>query len=477
MTIQQSNDVAGGEPAAAGSDRVLTIPTPGLGNSTFVLEVERVAIVIDPQRDIDRFLREVDSLGAEVRWVLETHIHNDYVSGGRHISEATGAELVLPAASGAAFRHTPAFHGEEMAEGPVRIRPIHTPGHTPEHMSYLVLVDDEPVALFSGGSLLNGGAGRSDLLGQARAKQLARLQFQSIVRLSQLPDALAVYPTHGGGSYCSAQPTGTGATTIGVEKRINPALLALDGERFARSQLETLEPYPTYFANMGLINVEGSTGPLDTSVPVLDPDQAVDTLFDAVFVDARPHSDYSAGHIPCSIGIELRIDFASWVGWLVPFNEPIVLILNPDQDWEDAIVQMGRIGYDNVVGILPGLEQWNDLEYAMEEHEIASILDFATGDALGHSDRILDVRSRTEWDAGHIPGSVHQPVHELLAGLPSALDTSGQVWIICETGFRAHMAAGLLERMGVESRVVAPGGVGDIMRFWTSTGPGAPALS
>ncbi|MCC7106423.1 MAG: MBL fold metallo-hydrolase, partial [Chloroflexi bacterium] len=192
------------------------IRTPGLGDATYILSHAGVGVVVDPRRDIDRFLAVAREMQLQVRYVLETHVHNDYLSGGRELAGETGATLVLPAGAGVAFEHLPAFHQEELGGGAgLTIRPIHTPGHTPEHVSYLVLIDGQPVALFSGGSLLVGAAGRSDLLGQPRARQLAVLQYGSVQRLAALPDEVGLYPTHGEGSFCAASGAGRSVSTIG----------------------------------------------------------------------------------------------------------------------------------------------------------------------------------------------------------------------------------------------------------------------
>ena len=198
---------------------VKTIRTPGLGDTTYLLSHNGQSVVVDPQRDVDRFLEAASADGVRIRYVLETHVHNDYVSGGRELARRAQAELVLPAGAGVAFEHTPAFHLEDLGDDGLVVRPIHTPGHTPEHVSYLVLIDGQPAALFSGGSLLVGSAGRPDLLGTERAHQFAIAQFRSMQRLASLPDELDLYPTHGEGSFCSASSAGRTTSTIGMEKR------------------------------------------------------------------------------------------------------------------------------------------------------------------------------------------------------------------------------------------------------------------
>ena len=306
---------------------ITTFVTPGLGDSTYLFEHDGVGILVDPQRDIDRFVEA--AAGLDTRFVLETHLHNDYVSGGRFVAAATGAELVLPASSGAAFDHRAAFHMEDLDGGSFTVRPIHTPGHTPEHVSYLVLVDGEAVALFSGGSLLVGSAGRSDLLGMARAESLAKLQYGSVSRLSQLPDHVGLYPTHGAGSFCTSSVAETAASTIGNEKRSNPVLAHPTAASFVQEALTGLQPYPDYYAHMGPINLAGPDPMPAVSAPLI----AVDDIPDgAHIVDIRPQADYAAGHLPGSYGLEFEDQMGVWAGWLVPFNDPIVLVANTNQD-------------------------------------------------------------------------------------------------------------------------------------------------
>jgi hydroxyacylglutathione hydrolase len=224
---------------------IQTLRTPGLGDATYVLTHQDLAIVVDPQRDIERFWDAAREAGADDRFVLETHVHNDYVSGGRTLAGETGTQLVLPAGAGAAFQHVPAFHLEDVpADAGLVIRPVHTPGHTPEHVSYLVLLDGQPAALFSGGSLLVGSAGRTDLLGAPRARQLARLQYGSVHRLAQLPDDVGLFPTHGEGSFCTTSGAGRTSSSIGQENHSNPVLAHRDAEAFADAQLANLRTWP-----------------------------------------------------------------------------------------------------------------------------------------------------------------------------------------------------------------------------------------
>ncbi|MEA3511236.1 MAG: MBL fold metallo-hydrolase [Actinomycetota bacterium] len=432
---------------------VTIIPTPGLGDSTYVFEHDGVGLIVDPQRDIDRFVQAAAHL--DTRFVLETHLHNDYVSGGRAIAATTGAELVIPASAGVAFRHRPAFHHEELDGGAFTVRPIHTPGHTPEHVSYLVLVDDEAVALFSGGSLLVGSAGRTDLLGVDRADQFARLQYGSVTRLAALPERVPLYPTHGAGSFCTASIAETTTSSIGTERRSNPVLGHSSEDSFVVAALADLQPYPDYYASMGPINLAGPEPIPRVQIQSLSVDEIPDGAF---VVDIRPHAEYAAGHLPGSYGLELEDQMGVWTGWLVPFNESIVLVAGADPDVESAVTQLARIGYDNVVGVVDDLGSHADLR----TYNLAPIADFLLELQIG-SPQILDVRAPGEWAAGSIPGSIHRYVPDLRDGLPDDLDVEQPVWIICGGGYRSEMAVHYLEAGGFRPTVVVGGGVADVL--------------
>ena len=432
---------------------VTTFITPGLGDSTYLLEHEGVGMLVDPQRDIDRFVDAASDL--DIRFILETHLHNDYVSGGLSAAHATGAELVLPASSGAAFDHLPAFHLEDLDSGSFTVRPIHTPGHTPEHVSYLVLVDGEPVALFSGGSLLVGSAGRSDLLGMNRAESLAKLQYRSVTRLGGLPDNVALYPTHGAGSFCTSSVAETASSTIGRENRSNPVLAHPTAASFVAQALTGLQPYPDYYAHMGPINLAGPEPMPSPSAPLIAVDEIPGS---AHVVDIRPQADYAAGHLPGSYGLELEDQMGVWAGWLIPFDEPIVLVANADQDIAEAAVQLARIGYDHVVGAVSDLGERDQLD----SYRLASIADLKNELRMGFP-QILDVRAPVDWDESSIPGSFQRYVPDLRTELPQDLDPDRPVWVICGGGYRSQMAVRYLEAGGFEPIVVTGGGVSEVL--------------
>jgi len=430
--------------------RLETVRTPGLGDTTYVLINDGLAIVVDPQRDIDRFERILDESRADLRYVLETHVHNDYVSGGTILAKATGAELVMPAGAAPVFRHRPAFHMEDLHVGEVVIRPLHTPGHTPEHTSYLIVAEGEEKAVFSGGSLLVGSAGRTDLLGDDRAEGLARLQYGSVRRLAGLPGSVDLLPTHGAGSFCTTTRAGSATSTIGDEVRTNPTLGYPDEEAFVAGQLSGLVPYPSYYRFMGPANLRGLPPPR-LEVPILDgvPD-------DVVIIDGRPMAQFAEGHHAGSLGVELRDSFGTWVGWVTEHNSPIVLILNRDQDLDDALRQLARIGYDDVRGVV------HELRGQLESFPIVGASAFA--DAASDGAQIVDTRAPDEWEDGIIEGSTLSYAPDLVTDTPIGLDKASLVWVACESGYRATIAASLLEARGYEPVVLAHAGVTDVLR-------------
>lgn len=433
---------------------LISFRTPGLGDQTYLLTHEGKGVLVDPQRDIDRFLDTAARRDVELRFVLETHLHNDYVSGGEQAALRTGAELVLPAAAAAAYRHTPAFHLEEIKADGLTLRPIHTPGHTPEHTSYLVLVDGEPVALFSGGSLLVASAGRPDLLGTARARSLARLQYGSLHRLAGLPRGVALYPTHGEGSFCTATGAGRYTSTIGDELDTNPLLGIGDRERFADRLLAAPMPIPAFYRYMGPANTLGVPPMPSTSAPEL---AVGDIPEDAHVVDVRPRGVQASGMLPGSIGIELDDDFGSWVGWLLPYQVPIVLAAEPGQDVTKALAQLAQIGIDTVRGVVrdPGRSATAafglvDLQAFRQRLSDPSV-------------QVLDVRMPSEREMVRLDGAVERFLPDLVTdGIPADLDPERPVLVVCGSGRRAVIAATLLAREGYQAAALTGAGVADL---------------
>jgi glyoxylase-like metal-dependent hydrolase (beta-lactamase superfamily II)/rhodanese-related sulfurtransferase len=436
---------------------LLSFRTPGLGDQTYLLSYEGRGVLVDPQRDIDRFLHAAAERDLELRFVLETHLHNDYVSGGEQAALRTGAELVLPAAAAAAYPHTPAFHLEDIKADGLTIRPIHTPGHTPEHTSYLVLLDGEPVAVFSGGSLLVASAGRPDLLGTARARTLATLQYRSLHRLAGLPRGVALYPTHGQGSFCSATDAARHTSTIGDELDTNPLLGIGDAGQFADRLLAAPLPIPAFYQYMGPANTLGVPPMPATTVPELAVADLAGLPPETNLVDLRPRAEQATGLLPGSLGIELDEDFGSWVGWLLPYRSPVVLVAGPDQDVTGAVTQLAQIGIDRVRGVVRRLGDAATVRFGLVElrEALRLLVDPAT--------QLLDVRMPHERDQLRLAGVVERFLPDLFTGgIPAALDPDRPVLVACGTGRRAVIAATLLAREGYQPVVLTGAGVAEL---------------
>lgn len=432
--------------------RIETVRTEGLGDNTFVLAYQGLALIVDPQRDIDRFQSILDELRVEARYILETHLHNDYVSGGKDLAEMTGAELVLPAGAAPVFRHTPAFHLEPLSMGDLTIRPLHTPGHTPEHVSYVIEIEGRDHAVFSGGSLLVGSAGRSDLLGDDRADSLARLQYRSVNRLAALDDDVELLPTHGAGSFCTTTGASLLTSTIGAEKKSSPVLAYEDEDSFVKGQLSGLLRYPTYYSHMGPLNVTGLDR-ADLTAPVVERPVPGTTV-----VDARPRERVAKGHLEGALAIELESSFGTWVGWLTPHNTPLTLVVDEDQDVEEAMRQLVRIGYDDVRGIVR-----TDSSSFTETFGLVDLDEFA--EAVADGAQILDVRAPNEWETGVIDGSELVYLPDLSQAALDDLDPDEPVWVLCASGYRANTAASILSRRGYKPVALRSKGATELLQL------------
>ena len=446
--------------------------TPGLGDASYLLASGRDAVLVDPQRDAWRFLEVAERRGWRVRHVLETHVHNDYLSGALETRAATGAEIAAPARGGYRFEHRAMDEGDTIELGALRLTAMATPGHTPEHLAWLVGptdAPDEPSAVFTGGSLLVGSAGRTDLLGPALTDALTRDQQRSLRRLAELSDAVEVLPTHGAGSFCSAGPASASrVSTIGAERLANPTFGLAGGglADFRGGVLGGLGRFPAYYAHMAGIN---RRGPRVLGRLILPPALAP-AAFEAsanagtTIIDARGRAAFAAAHVPGSINIELDGTFAGYVGWLVPFGAPLLLVLperSPDA-LAQATTELLRIGYEWVSGWLEGgVTAWAESGRRVGSYATTTMRALHQERAAGEAASILlDVRQPIEWqNDGIVPGAERIFVADLPARL-AELPAGSPVTVFCKSGSRATIAASLLDRAGVEVRVVTRGGAG-----------------
>jgi hydroxyacylglutathione hydrolase len=426
---------------------VVTIETPSLGDRSYLIHDGADAVVIDPQRDIGRVLAAAESRHVRIAHVLETHIHNDYVTGGLALARHTGAAYVVAASEEVSFDRTPIGDNDQIEAGSLVVTAMHTPGHTPGHLSFLVAATGQgPFAVFTGGSLLYGAVGRTDLLGPQLTEQLTRAQYHSVRRLaSELPEQVAVYPTHGFGSFCSATPTSGTSSTIGHERLANIALRR-DEDAFVREMLESLGAYPRYYAHMGPANRSGPGAPELTPPAQADPAE-LRRRIDAGewIVDLRERRAFARAHVTGTISVELGNSFATYLGWALAWGTPLTLIGDSPDQIAEAQVQLMRIGIDQVAGAATG-----PAEALASGSRISSypVTDFgALAAAFGQPGQVvLDVRRPEEFRAVHLSGAVHIPFWELESRVGEI--PAGEVWVYCASGLRASIAASLLARAG-----------------------------
>ncbi len=441
--------------------QVSVITTSSLGDRSYLATDGRVGVVVDPQRDIDRVLYLAGAAGVRITHVFETHLHNDYVSGGRELARITGARYLVAAEDTVEFDRVPVADGDvvDVSEG-LRVRVFATPGHTFHHLSYVLdeagETDWTPAGVFTGGSLLFGTTGRTDLLGQQHAHELAQHQHASARRLADLlPDGAEVWPTHGFGSFCSASQADAPESTIGREKQVNP-VFRLGAADFVTETLAGLDVYPAYYAHMGVANAAGPA-PVDlTPVARADAGQLRDRIAAGEWVvDLRHRKAYAVSHLAGTVSLGLDGPMSTWLGWLIEWGSPITLLAETPEQVADAQRELVRIGIDRPAAQATG----GPNEWAVEPGELRELMvaDFPALAAAEAGDRpgglpapevVLDVRLANEWRAGHIHGAVHIPLPELprrLAEVPA-----GPVWVHCGSGYRASVAASLLVKAGRE---------------------------
>ncbi|HEX4215547.1 MAG TPA: MBL fold metallo-hydrolase [Candidatus Dormibacteraeota bacterium] len=423
---------------------ILTIETPGLGDRSYLATDGRVALAIDPQRDIDRVIGLLASRSLRLTHVFETHIHNDYLTGGLALARATGAAYHVNESDSVSFARVPLAGGDVVQVGAsMTVRAIATPGHTHSHLAYALTSPAGPPALFTGGSLLFGSVGRPDLLGPAHAMELAHAQYASAHLLAgQVPDDARLYPTHGFGSLCSAGPAGAAGSTLGAERLHNP-VFAEDEEEYVESLLAGLDAYPAYYAHMAPGNLEGP------GVPDLTPPSPADAgelrrrlAADEWVVDLRARRAFARGHVAGTLNIGIDGSLATYLGWLIPWGTPLSLLGDTRDQVAEGQRELSRIGLERIASSAAG----SPLSWAggapLASYPVADLADLAA--VIRHRRVIvLDVRQRGEWSRNHVEGSFHIPIQEL----PDRVEEvpAGEVWVHCGAGYRAAIAASILE--------------------------------
>lgn len=435
---------------------VVGLVDEGLGNSTYLVDLgDGRALVVDASRDLRAVRAAASRRGLTIAFAADTHLHADFLSGSTQLAATDGATILASAAGRRTFAHTALADGDEVDLGGLRLRALTTPGHTDEHVSFLLLDDGQPSGVFSGGSLIVNAAARTDLVDPARTEELARAQYQSLRRLAALPDETTLWPTHGAGSFCSSPPGSSRTSTIGAERTSNPLLRAVDEDAFVQALLGSLGSFPPYFHRLGEANRLGP--PLlgnSLGLPTLVPWQ-VGALFaaGACLVDVRPVADYAAGHVAGALSIPLRDAFATWLGWVAPHDRPLIVMRRSDQDPDEILWQAAKIGYDNLVGELA-----DDLQAASAAGLGIARSQLVDAAHLG-AFTVLDIRQHAEFAAGHIPGARNVELGNLGAG--AAELPARPLAVMCGHGERGATAASILERAGRRDVAVLVGGPDD----------------
>ncbi|WKZ48022.1 MAG: rhodanese-like domain-containing protein [Anaerolineales bacterium] len=434
----------------------------GLGNSAYLIgsHETKKGILIDPLRDADVYLSAARKFNLTLTHVLDTHLHADFVSGNREIAQQTGAVIGASAEARVGFDHQPLDEDSIIDLGAFQLRVLTTPGHSPEHISFLLVepYGKTPSALFSGGALIVGGAARTDLMGHEHTHALAHDLYHTIRdKLLKLPDEVNVFPTHGAGSFCVAPASSERTSTIGHERKTNALALAKSEEEFIKRSLTGLPLYPTYYEYMRELNQRGAR--ILGGVPILKPlsPSEVKSLMDAgvVVLDVRHQKAFAAGHIPNSFGIRVDAPLVVWAGWVIPFGSRIILLgANPDEI-EEATRGLIRIGYDDLVGYVEGgIEAW------ARENPVETIQSWSSKELRERLNEVtlVDVRRLSEWEGGHIAGAIHFEGGRIpWEELPFPMDKP--LAIQCASGNRSMVAISVLKRRGFHNMIQVDGGI------------------
>jgi hydroxyacylglutathione hydrolase len=423
----------------------------GLAQNSYLIACERTcqAAVIDPRRDIDVFVHAADQHGLEIVLAIETHTHADFVSGARALA-AMGAEVVAGPGAGLEFPFHEARHGEAIALGDITLEVLHTPGHTPEHISIVVRGPGGPTRVLTGDTLFVGAVGRPDLLGEDQAGPLADALYDSLfTTLLALDDAVEVYPGHGAGSLCGAGIGNEPHSTIGQERRFNPLLQKHNRAEFVSAVLADLPDTPPYFPRMKRLN---RVGPPLFGVPMLEPlsPAAIAQLLrnGALLLDLRSAEAFATAHPSGALNIAFGPRIGYWAGWVVPGGARLVLLAGDPAQAAEAARQLVRVGFDDLAGYVNGgYAAWRDA--GGQSSSIEQITARELRDRITRRERqtIVDVRTPREWRAGHVDGAINIPVSDL-AGRADELRDRSVVATICESGFRSSLAASILLRAG-----------------------------
>jgi glyoxylase-like metal-dependent hydrolase (beta-lactamase superfamily II)/rhodanese-related sulfurtransferase len=439
-----------------------------LAHASYLIGSEGEAAVVDPQRDIEQYINEAEAEGLKIRYVIETHLHADFVSGHKELAERSGARIVFGSKAGATFDHAPVKDGDELRIGKVILRVMETPGHSPESISILVIdteVSNRPQKVLTGDTLFIGDVGRPDLVTSKgfTAERMAGMLYDSLHdKLLKLDDAVEVWPAHGRGSLCGRNMSDESWSTVGRQRRFNYALRPMPKEDFVKMMTADLPEAPAYFSKDAEINRSGARSIAELpGCPALAPEEVRKLASrGATILDVRANTEFGAGHVPGALNIGLNGPFDSWAGQLVKFDAPIVIVTDDESKVDGVVVGLARVGIENVKGYLAGgMDAWRRAGHDMTVIPQISVDDLS--DLLNSQKdlRVIDVRQPGEYGAGHVPSAVNAPLARVEKDA-SEFDPNRRTAVICAGGFRSSAATSVLERLGFKKLLNVLGGTG-----------------
>ncbi|HXL80047.1 MAG TPA: MBL fold metallo-hydrolase [Pyrinomonadaceae bacterium] len=443
-----------------------------LAHASYLIGSAGEAAVVDPQRDVDEYIKEADAHGFKIKYIIETHLHADFVSGHRELSTRTGAEIVFSKTAGAAFPHRAVKEGDEIKLGKVMLRIMETPGHTPESICILVTdteVSNQPQKVLTGDTLFIGDIGRPDLAGGKgyTPQMMAGMMYETLhEKLLKLSDEVEVYPAHGAGSMCGKNMSKETSSTIGEQRKFNYALKPMAKDEFVRMMTAELPEAPAYFPRDAEINRAGAEALSQLSKPKpLTPEQVRELTSQTnslryVILDVRAAPEFGAGHVPGSLNIGLGGQFAIWAGSLIPLTAPIVIVAQAEAQVEEAQMRLARVGIENVKGYLEGgVEEWQHAGFELARVPQISVDELNTLIAEQTPLQIVDVRRPPEYASGHVPRAIHAPLSTLAATIETPLlDHAKPTAVICAGGFRSSAASSILQQNGFTNLLNITGG-------------------
>jgi glyoxylase-like metal-dependent hydrolase (beta-lactamase superfamily II)/rhodanese-related sulfurtransferase len=431
-----------------------------LAHASYLIGEGNECAIVDPQRDVDQYIDEAATLGMSIRYVIETHLHADFVSGHIELAERTGAEIVMGAQAAATFAHRAVHDGDTLPLGGIELRILETPGHTPESISIVVVENGAPKKVLTGDTLFIGEVGRPDLAGGRgfTSEEMAAMLYDSLHgKLLPLPGDVEVWPAHGAGSACGKNISKERSSTIGIQRRTNYALAPMPREEFVRMLTADIAPPPPYFAKDAAINRGGARALTEVHAPHLSPSAAAAFIEEgAIAIDVRDPLYFGASHVPASLNIGLGGQFASWAGTLLSFDDRLVVIAEDEERANEALVRLARVGLENVIGWIAFAE------WPFDTRSLPQITPTQLRDDRQEL-HVIDVRGPGEYASGHVPGAQSVPLTELSKRI-AEIEESVPLAVICAGGYRSSIAASLLERAGRDALVNVIGGTGAWVR-------------